>query len=134
MMHWPYLLQVSALICKRIDAFYTSTKSFFSLSVYSDVSVAMGAGAALAIDAADITLMDSNLVKLNWIVSDLGRRVIWTIIENVAFSLLVKLIVVGFAITGRASLWGAVLSDIGTLLAVTLNGTKLITSSPKKEK
>jgi len=104
-----------------------------ALSV-ADVSVAMGAGTALAIDAADITLMDSNLVKLNWIVSDLGRRVIWTIIENVAFSLLVKLIVVGFAITGRASLWGAVLSDIGTLLAVTLNGTKLITSSPKKEK
>lgn len=91
----------------------------------------MGSGTALAIDTADITLMDNNLKKLLWIVRDLGRSVIWTIIQNVVFSLLVKLIVVGFAVAGHTSLMVAVGSDVGTLLLVTLNGTKLISSSPR---
>lgn len=110
------------------------SETILGFSFISDVSVAMGSGTALAIDAADVTLMDNNLNKLLWIVRDLGRSVIWTIIQNVVFSLLVKLIVVAFAVAGHASLWVAVGSDVGTLLLVTLNGTKLISSSPRIEK
>jgi len=99
----------------------------------ADVSVAMGEGAAIAMDTADITLMHSDLNKLLYSIR-MGRRVIRTIIENVIFSLIVKAIVLGFAVTGRASLWAAVGSDLGSMLAVTLNGTKLLSSSSQKEK
>ncbi len=96
----------------------------------ADVSVAMGEGAALAMETADITLMDSNLEKLLYTVL-MGRRVIRTILENVVFSLVVKAIVMGFAISGRATLWAAIASDVGAMLLVTLNGMKLLPSSRK---
>ena len=67
----------------------------------ADVSVAMGEGAALAMETADVTLLDSNLKKLLYIIR-MGRRVVRTIIENVTFSLATKAIVMGFAFAGRA--------------------------------
>eukprot|EP00569_Conticribra_weissflogii_P000080 CAMPEP_0171356732 /NCGR_PEP_ID=MMETSP0878-20121228/45878_1 /TAXON_ID=67004 /ORGANISM="Thalassiosira weissflogii, Strain CCMP1336" /LENGTH=1229 /DNA_ID=CAMNT_0011862759 /DNA_START=432 /DNA_END=4121 /DNA_ORIENTATION=- len=96
----------------------------------ADVSVAMGEGAALAMEASDVTLMDSNLEKLVYM-TQLGRRVIRTIVENVTFSLVTKAIVMGFAFAGRASLWAAIVSDVGAMLLVTLNGMKLLPSSRK---
>mmetsp|Transcript_38298 Transcript_38298/g.78048 ORF Transcript_38298/g.78048 Transcript_38298/m.78048 type:complete len:459 (+) Transcript_38298:549-1925(+) len=94
----------------------------------ADVSVAMGEGAALAMETADVTLMDSNLNKLYYIII-MGRRVIRTIIENVTFSLATKAIVAGFTFAGKASLWAAIASDVGAMLIVTLNGMKLLPSS-----
>lgn len=96
----------------------------------ADVSVAMGEGAALAMETSDVTLMDSNLHKLCYIVR-MGRRVVRTIIENVTFSLVTKAIVMGFTFAGRASLWAAIASDVGAMLIVTLNGMKLLPSSRK---
>lgn len=96
----------------------------------ADVSVAMGEGAALAMETADVTLMDSNLNKLLHSIC-MGRRVIRTIIENVLFSLIVKAVVLGYALAGKASLWAAIASDVGAMLTVTLNGMKLL---PRKTK
>jgi Cd2+/Zn2+-exporting ATPase len=96
----------------------------------ADVSVAMGEGAALAMETADVTLMDSNLEKLLYTVL-MGRRVIRTILENIVFSFVVKAIVMGFAFSGRATLWAAIASDVGAMLLVTLNGMKLLPSSRK---
>merc|ERR1712150_124323 len=89
-----------------------------------------GEGAALAMATADVTLMDSNLKKLLFIIR-MGRRVVRTIIENVVFSLVVKAIVMGFTFAGKASLWAAIASDVGAMLIVTLNGMKLLPSSRK---
>jgi P-type E1-E2 ATPase len=47
----------------------------------ADVSVAMGAGAALAMDTSDVTLLDSDLRKLAFCIR-MGRRVIRMIKEN----------------------------------------------------
>jgi len=96
----------------------------------ADVSVAMGEGAALAMDTADVTLMDSNLTKLLYIIR-MGKRVRRTIFENVAFSLIVKAVVFGFTFAGKASLWAAIGSDVGAMLIVTINGMKLL---PRKTK
>lgn len=89
------------------------------------VGVAMGAGAALAMETADVTLMDSNLSKLLYSIK-LGNRVINKIKQNVAFSLIVKFLVLGFALAKRASLWAAIASDVGAMLLVTLNGMSLL--------
>jgi Cd2+/Zn2+-exporting ATPase len=76
----------------------------------ADVGVAMGAGAALAMETSDVTLLDSELEKLLYSLR-MGRRVIRKIQENVIFSIVVKAIVVGFALAGDAHLWAAIASD-----------------------
>lgn len=91
----------------------------------ADIGVAMGAGAALAMETADVTLLDSNLEKLEYSIR-MGRRVIAKIKQNVAFSLGVKIVVLGFALAGRTSLWAAIASDVGAMILVTLNAMLLL--------
>ncbi len=90
----------------------------------------MGEGAALALETSDVTLMDSSLNKLLYIVK-MGPRVISIIIANIVFSFAVKALVMGFAFAGKASLWAAIGSDVGAMLVVTLNGMRLLPSSNK---
>merc|ERR1712087_552877 len=60
--------------------------------VAANVGVAMGAGAALAMETADVTLMDSHLSKLCYSIK-MGKSVIRKIRENVVFSIVVKIAV-----------------------------------------
>jgi hypothetical protein len=96
----------------------------------ADVGVAMGAGAALAMETSDVTLLDSQLDKLVYSIR-MGRRVIIKIRENVIFSFAVKAIVVGFTLSGHVSLWAAIAADVGAMLIVTLNGMMLLPSRKK---
>jgi Cd2+/Zn2+-exporting ATPase len=98
----------------------------------ADVGVAMGAGAALAMETADVTLLDSHLGKLIYSVH-MGRRVIRKIKENVIFSIAVKFVVLGFALAGKAELWAAIASDVGAMIIVTLNGMLLLPSKKAVE-
>jgi Cd2+/Zn2+-exporting ATPase len=93
----------------------------------SDVGVAMGEGAALSMEMSDVTLMDSNLTKLLFSIK-MGSKVILTIQENIIFSLFAKIIVVGLTFWGKMTLLTAIASDVGVMLAVTLNGMKLLPS------
>jgi Cd2+/Zn2+-exporting ATPase len=93
----------------------------------ADIGVAMGQGATLAMETADLTLLDSNLGKLLFVVQ-LGRKVTRTIIENVVFSFVAKAVVMGFTFAGYSSLWAAIASDVGAMLIVTANGMKLLPS------
>jgi len=96
--------------------------------VAANVGVAMGEGAALAMETADVTLMDSKLTKLSFSIK-MGRSVIQKIRENVVFSILVKVIVLGLTLTNHVGLWAAIGSDVGSMIVVTLNGMSLL---PKK--
>lgn len=96
--------------------------------VVANVGVAMGGGAALAMETADVTLMDSNLSKLSYSIK-MGKSVIQKIRENVVFSIAVKLIVLVLTITNQVGLWAAIGSDVGSMIVVTLNGMSLL---PKK--
>jgi Cd2+/Zn2+-exporting ATPase len=98
----------------------------------ADVGVAMDAGAALAMETADVTLLDPNLEKLELILH-VGRRVIRKIWENVVFSISVKILVLGFALAGKNHLWVAIASDVGAMILVTLNATTLLTRAQKIE-
>ena len=91
----------------------------------ADVGVAMGAGAALAMETADVTLLDSNLEKLEYSLF-IGRAVIRKIWENVVFSVGTKFIVLAFAIAGKAHLWAAIAADVGAMILVTLNAMTII--------
>jgi Cd2+/Zn2+-exporting ATPase len=91
----------------------------------ADVGVAMGEGAALAMEMSDITLMDCNLSKLVYTIK-MGTRVVVTIQENIFLSLVAKLLVVGLTFAGKMTLLSAIAADVGIMLIVTLNGMKLL--------
>jgi len=97
----------------------------------ADVGVAMGAGAAIAMETADVTLLDSNLSKLLYSIH-MGKRVIRKIKENVIFSVVVKFVVLVLALSGYADLWMAIGTDVGSMILVTLNGMTLLPPAPKE--
>ena len=93
----------------------------------ADVSVAVGTGAALATKTSDVILTDSNLNKLFDSII-IGRRAARTILQNITISLVSKGVVVGLTAFGITSLWAAIASDVGTMLIVTTNGLRILSS------
>jgi len=79
----------------------------------------------MAMEMSDVTLMDSNLTKLSYVIG-MGRRVLRTVKENIVISLVGKLVVVGLTFFGKMTLLLAIASDVGVMLIVTLNGMKLL--------
>jgi len=91
----------------------------------ADVGVAMGgAGSDQALEAADVVLMGDDLTQLPFVLR-LSRRMKWVITANIAFALGVKALVFGLALTGLATLWMAIMADVGASLVVILNGMRL---------
>jgi Cd2+/Zn2+-exporting ATPase len=76
-------------------------------------------------EAADIVLMQDRIGMLSHAIG-IARKTRTRIVENVALSLVLKLIFLGLAIPGLATLWMAVLADVGTTLIVTLNGMRIL--------
>ena len=92
----------------------------------ADVGIAMGGGGtAQAMETADVVLMQDNLhaIATALRISRMTRRVVK---QNIALSLGLKLVVLGLAVPGLASLWLAVLADVGATLVVTLNGMRML--------
>jgi len=92
----------------------------------SSVGIAMGAaGTQVAMENAHVVLMDSDLLKLGRSVR-LGRYAVTKIKQNIAFALVTKLVMVGITLGGYASLWGAILADLGCMLVVTVNASMVL--------
>jgi len=92
------------------------------------VGVAMGAaGTQLAVETADVILLDSNLLRLPFLVK-LGRKTRHTIIFNIFFSVSIKLVLIAliFSTVVGNQMWVAIVADVGTMLLVTLNGMRLL--------
>jgi len=94
----------------------------------ADIGVAMGQGASLALEMGDVTLIDSDLDKLLFSMK-IGSKVISTVQENIVFSIACKIFVSILTFCGRMSLFGAIVSDVGVMLLVSLNGMKLLPNS-----
>ena len=95
----------------------------------ADVGIAMGAaGTDVALETADIALMDDELMKVPFALR-LSRRAMRNIRMNVGISLGLKAAFVVLAITGAATLWMAVLADTGASLIVTANALRLLRST-----
>ena len=90
------------------------------------VGIAMGAaGTDAAIETADVVLMADDLRQLPFAVA-LGRRGISIIRANIGLSLVTKGVFVLLAVLGHATLWMAVVADMGTSLAVIFNSMRLL--------
>jgi Cd2+/Zn2+-exporting ATPase len=91
----------------------------------ADVGIAMGAaGTDVALETADIALMGDDLNGVAEAL-ELSRRTSGVIRQNIGFSLVTKLVALVLAAFGFVNLWIAVAADMGTSLAVTLNGMRL---------
>ncbi|WOK98956.1 cadmium/zinc-transporting ATPase HMA2-like [Canna indica] len=99
----------------------------------SDVGIAMGiAGSALATETANVALMSNDLRKIPEAI-ELAKASLRKIYQNVAMSLVVKLLFFGLAFGGFPSLWAAVVADMGTCLLVIFNSMQLLQKYGKKK-
>ena len=90
------------------------------------LGIAMGgAGSHQAMEIADVVLMHDDLARLPQAVR-ISRKTRRLIRENIALSLGLKLAFLALAIPGFATLWMAVLADVGATVLVTLNGMRML--------
>lgn len=92
----------------------------------ADIGIAMGGGGtAQAMETADVILMQDNLSHVP-LALRMARRSRQVIKQNIILSLGLKVAFLALAIPGIATLWMAVLADVGATLLVTLNGMRLL--------
>jgi len=92
----------------------------------ADIGIAMGAaGSDVAIETADVALMDDKLSKLPHFVT-LARRTRQLLIQNIALAIGIKVVFLALALGGQATLWMAVFADLGASLLVVANGLRVL--------
>jgi len=82
-------------------------------------------GTAVALEAADGALMHHDLALVPYAIA-LGRATLRTVRINVALALALKIVVILAAAAGVASLWLAVLADVGASLLVVALSLRLL--------
>ena len=92
----------------------------------ADLAFAMGGSHAtdMAMETADVVLMNDDLRRIPQTVA-LSRHAHGVLWQNIALALGVKVAFFGMALTGNASMWLAVLADMGVSLLVVANGLRL---------
>lgn len=99
----------------------------------STIGIAMGTvGSDTALETADIALMSDDISKLSYTIS-LSRRTVRVIKQNIALSLLIKLVFLALAIPGFATLWMAIAADEGAALVVISNALRILRMQDRLE-
>jgi len=90
----------------------------------SDLGIAMGAlGSDAAIEAADVVLMDDRMSGVGDSIA-IARHTRSVVIQNIMLALLVKAVFLTLGAFGVATMWEAVIADMGTSLLAVLNATR----------
>ena len=95
----------------------------------SDIGIAMGStGAALSVEMADIIFLGNKLGRLKSLIkiADKTHRVV---LENIIFIMIVKTAIMTAGALGYATLWEAVIADVGVALITVLNSIKIFKSN-----
>ncbi|MGI6131926.1 MAG: heavy metal translocating P-type ATPase [Bacillota bacterium] len=92
----------------------------------ADVSIAMGASATrAAMEAADIALMSNNLMRIPQAMTH-SRRILRVVRQNVALAVGVVVFLLAGVLAGRVHLASGMAVHEASILAVTLNGMRLL--------
>lgn len=90
----------------------------------ADVGIAMGGlGSDVAIEAADVVVMNDRLSKIAQAIK-IARRTITITRENIVFSIGIKVLVLILASLGLANMWLAIFADVGVTVLATLNAMR----------
>ena len=92
----------------------------------ADVGIAMGgAGSDIAVESADIVFIHdepSKVVEVLKIAAE-NKKVV---MQNIYFSLGVKLLVMVLGVLGVANMWMAIFADVGVSAIAVLNASKIL--------
>ncbi|MEO8313334.1 MAG: heavy metal translocating P-type ATPase [Pseudomonadota bacterium] len=98
----------------------------------ADIGIAMGvAGTDTAIEAADIVVMNDNLLRIPETIQ-LSRKTHAILWQNISIALGIKAIFLVLTLTSGATMWMAVFADMGASLIVVANGLRLLQKGPYK--
>ncbi|MBI1387711.1 MAG: cadmium-translocating P-type ATPase [bacterium] len=98
----------------------------------SSIGVAIGAkGSDIALESAPMVLLADDLTKLPWIIRH-SRRARSVIMQNIVLALAIKFGFVLLASLGLASLWLAVMADVGAAVLVIGNGLRMLNSDTEQ--
>ena len=91
----------------------------------SDIGIAMGgAGSDAAIEASDIVLMKDDLRGIA-LAKKIARKTMAIVLENIVFSIAVKVIILILSAVGIANMWVAVFGDVGVAVIAILNAMRV---------
>ena len=94
--------------------------------IQADIGFAMGAaGTHIAIEAADVVIMNDDLMRIPETIA-LSRRTFRILRQNIALALGIKAVFLVLTVAGNATMWMAVFADMGTSLIVIANGLRLL--------
>lgn len=92
----------------------------------ADIGIAMGSmGSDAAIEAADIVLMDDDIMKISAVMR-IARQTLKIVKQNIVFALLVKAAVLLLGALGMANMWEAVFADVGVSVIAILNSMRTL--------
>jgi Cd2+/Zn2+-exporting ATPase len=90
----------------------------------ADIGIAMGGlGSDVAIEAADVVVMNDHLSKIAQAIK-IARQTITIARENIIFSIGIKVLVLILASLGLANMWLAIFADVGVTVLATLNAMR----------
>ena len=92
----------------------------------ADVGIAMGAlGSDAAIEAADVVLMDDDPSKIAKAIR-ISRKCISIVYQNIWFAIGIKIICLLLGAVGIASMWLAIIADVGVMVLAILNAIRAL--------
>lgn len=92
----------------------------------ADVGIAMGAlGSDAAIEAADIVLMDDDIIKLVTAIN-IARKCIRIVYENIYFAIGIKLRCLVLGAIGKSNMWMAIFADVGVMVIAVINAIRTL--------
>lgn len=92
----------------------------------ADIGIAMGAlGSALAIEAADIILLEDELPKIVDAIK-ISKETLRVVNQNIAFAIVVKVIIVLLALVGYFGMWEAIVAEVGVVFAAIMNAVYVV--------
>ena len=92
----------------------------------ADIGIAMGAmGSDAAIEAADVVLMDDDLLKVSAAIR-IARKCMRIVYENIWFAIGIKVLCLVLGAIGFANMWLAIFADVGVMILAVLNAIRAL--------
>lgn len=92
----------------------------------ADIGISMGGiGSSSAIEASDVVIMTDELSKISDAIH-ISRKTNKIIMENLVFSIGVKILTLILSLFGIADMWQAVFADVGTTLITIFNTLRIL--------